>query len=342
MNPPKRSRGERAGRPSPSPRRKRPKLRAKPRYHDDGPEPVAPPPATLLVPDVPPDPDAPAGVVVRDAVAAALARFRLHEPRARSGDDEAVHQMRVATRRLRSDLRTFRPLLNETWARSLRDELKWLADRLGAVRDLDVMIARLQDQAAEAAPHDREALQHLANSLDDRRTIARSELLDALDHARFRALRDTLIESARAPALTVEALGPCRDVLPTLVHRVWRSLAAAGRRIDRDAPDEALHEVRIRAKRARYAAEAVAPALGKKTGAQAARFARAAADVQDALGLHQDAVVALAAIHEAAGDQPDAMSSIAQEQQKAARAARRAFRKAWNRLDRKKRRAWMD
>jgi CHAD domain-containing protein len=313
----------------------------------EAPEPGTPPAPTLLLPDVPPGPDAPAGVAVREAIAAALRRLLEHEPDARAGHDEGVHQMRVATRRLRSDLRTFRDLVEEGWARPLRVELKWLADLLGAVRDLDVLLARLKAEAEGAKPKHRAALEPVWAELEARRAEARRTLLAALDGARYRALRDALAEGARAPALAPAALAPCRDVLPGLVKGVWKGLAAAGRRLRRDDPDEALHEVRIHAKRARYAAEAVAGALGEGAGAQAAKFARAAARVQEVLGEHQDAVVARAVAngaargHDGVPGLKGAVAGIVRAQDRAARGARRAFRAAWDDLDRKKRRAWM-
>lgn len=334
---------------------------------EDGADPPVPPPAsyclrgesgaiepqdvalrpTLLMPDVPPGPEAPAGVVVRAAIASALSRLQEHEPEARAGSDEAVHQMRVATRRLRSDLRTFRTLIEDAWARPLRTELKWMAGVLGALRELDVLSARLQAEAANAKPSHREALQPLWDELEARRVSARHTLSTALDSARYRALCDALVEGARAPVLTLSALGACRDVLPGLVRSAWKSLAAAGRRVRRDDPDETLHEVRIRAKRARYAAEAVAPALDEATASQALKFARAAAGVQAVLGEHQDAVVARAEVEQATSRHPEApnrkraVAEIVRAQNRAARKARRAFRKAWNALDRKKRRTWM-
>jgi CHAD domain-containing protein len=314
-------------------------------------EPDAPPTPTILVPDVPPGPDAPAGVAVREAVAAALRRLIEHEPDARAGGDEGVHQMRVATRRLRSDLRTFRDLVEDAWARPLRAELKWLADLLGAVRDLDVLLARLKAEAEGARPKHRAALVPVWEELEARRDDARRALMAALDGARYRGLRDAMAEGARAPALTPAALGPCAVVLPALVKSTWKALAEAGRRLRRDDPDEALHEVRIRAKRARYAAEAVAGSLGDDAGAQAAKFARAASRLQEILGEHQDAVIARAVASGAAGDRvrerdrvpglKGAVAEIVRAQDRAARAARRAFRAAWHDLDRKKRRAWM-
>src|SRR6202040_4295504 len=86
-----------------------------------------------------------AGDVVQAAVAASVARLLSHDPGVRIGEDpEDVHQARVATRRLRSDLRTIRPLLDPEWAAALREELGWIAGVLGAVRDTDVLLEHLQ------------------------------------------------------------------------------------------------------------------------------------------------------------------------------------------------------
>src|SRR5436190_23325302 len=103
-------------------------------------------------PEVPPvhlHPGSQAGDAVRAAMAAGVARLLRHDPGVRIGDDpEDVHQARVATRRLRSDLRTFSPLLDGEWLEALRDELRWLGAALGAVRDADVLADRLRRQAA--------------------------------------------------------------------------------------------------------------------------------------------------------------------------------------------------
>src|SRR5436190_7535261 len=102
-------------------------------------------------PEVPPvhlHPGSQAGDAVRAALATGFARLLRHDPGVRIGDDpEDVHQARVATRRLRSDLRTFRSLLDQEQAQVLRDELKWAADLLGDVRDADVLLERLRTQA---------------------------------------------------------------------------------------------------------------------------------------------------------------------------------------------------
>ena len=99
-----------------------------------------------------PRPRDPAAHAVRAAIAAGVRRMILNDPRTRLGEVEPLHQMRVGTRRLRSDLRTFRPLLDKDWAESLRAELKWLGSSLGAVRDLDVLLERLRREGDDLSP----------------------------------------------------------------------------------------------------------------------------------------------------------------------------------------------
>ncbi len=194
-------------------------------------------------------------------------------------------------------------MLEPEWTESLRDELKWLGTRLGVVRDLDV----LRDRLAEAAGDDRGALDPLFEALGAAHTRARADLLDALNSLRFGDLQGRLLAAARRPNLReAAAREPAATALPGLVAAAWEHLAKAGRGLDpsADAP-ETLHEVRIRAKRARYAAEAVAPALDPAPSKDAAAFAAAAADVQDLLGEFHDAVVAAERVRQIARSRPD-------------------------------------
>jgi inorganic triphosphatase YgiF len=93
--------------------------------------------------------------VVRAAINSGAARMIAHDPGVRLGEDpEDVHQARVGTRRLRSDLRTFRPLLDAEWVADLRAEAGWFAGLLGVVRDAEVLIERLEGQARQLAPED--------------------------------------------------------------------------------------------------------------------------------------------------------------------------------------------
>jgi CHAD domain-containing protein len=250
-----------------------------------GPRATAPPDVT--VPALPPG--AMAGDVVRRAIAASVLRLIRHDPGMRlDRDPEDVHQARVATRRLRSDLRTFRGLVHAEWASRLRDELGWLAGILGGVRDRDVMLERMVRQADGLAEASRRHVAGILATLRAARAEAHAALLETLRGDRYLALLDGLVEAANAPMLLPEAELPATDVLPGLVRQPLRALTRQVKALHDGGSEDELHQVRIRAKRARYAAEAVAPVLGKRARATA----RAAAGLQETLGQHQDAVVA--------------------------------------------------
>ncbi|HEY8672163.1 MAG TPA: CHAD domain-containing protein [Candidatus Dormibacteraeota bacterium] len=230
-----------------------------------------------------------AGDVVRRALSSSVIRLVRHDPGVRIGTDaEDVHQARVATRRLRSDLRTFKPLLNGEWADSLREELRWLGAELGRVRDAEVQRDRLRAAAATLPTLDRRSAAAVVAPLVAQVRSARHQLLIAMETDRYVEVIDHLVAAARAPALTGEAASPAHEVLPSLVRRPWRSLRAGAIAAREGASDEQLHDLRIRAKRCRYAAEAAAAATGKR----AASFAKEVAALQEVLGELHDAVVA--------------------------------------------------
>jgi CHAD domain-containing protein len=288
-----------------------------------------------------PRPRAPAADAVKAALAAGVRRMILNDPRTRLGEVEPLHQMRVGTRRLRSDLRTFKPLLDEEWAQSLRDELKWVGNALGEVRDLDVQLSRLREEGADLA----QDLAPLFEALERRREDARRALLADLNSDRYVRLLDRLVEAAQSPQVSPRAQRAAAVVLPPLVLKAWRKMRLPARRLSDDSPAPDFHRVRVLAKRARYAAEAVAPALGSRRRA-AQRFAKRAADVQDVLGELQDGVVATDTIEGFARKHPgDGRSSLAlgrmlERESRAMDGARSAFPGAWRRLARRKRRRW--
>lgn len=227
-------------------------------------------------------------------------------------DDEAVHRFRVAARRLRSDLRTFRPLLDAARSRSLADDLGWLGHEVGVVRDLDVLIERLRSQEEQLTPADASTIEPVVADLARQRADAHAHVYESLGSDRYVALLDALVAAVDDPPLTDEAraAGPrsARSVVVRLVRKPWRRLAAAATAIGPDSPDGELHACRILAKRARYAAEAVVAIHGR----DARRFARRMADLQTVLGDHQDAVIAEHWLRDAAGRWPDATLAIGQ------------------------------
>jgi triphosphatase len=217
-----------------------------------------------------------------------------HEAGTRLGDDiEELHDMRVATRRLRAAFELFATALPAR-AQTLRSELKWLADALGAVRDLDVQLEGM-DQMAEwaqgwvgtdhAAP-----LDHLRALLEAERDVARADLLDALDSPRWERLSAALVTMARQGPnrRLTESRIPAALAVPPLVAERHRSVMKAARRAKRTGVAEDYHRLRIRCKRLRYSLEFTSGLYAN--GAQ--RFVRKLTGLQDSLGLMHDAEVA--------------------------------------------------
>jgi CHAD domain-containing protein len=297
-------------------------------------------PPEVAVADLPSG--ATAGDVLRHAFAASVVRLIRHDAIVRlDGDPEGVHQARVATRRLRSDMRTFGTLLDPAWAASLVDDLRWLGGTLGEARDADVLLARLRGRLELLESVDTRAAGSVLERLASEREAAHRALLDTLRSRRYAEVLDRLVEAANAPAMLLEADLPAATVLPALLRRPWKKLRAAVRGLGSPPSDEQLHAVRIRAKRLRYAAEAVAPLMGKP----ARDVALAAADLQDELGEHNDAVVAGRWLRAStAGSRSVRGAFVAGElaglERRAAADSRDRWEKAWRRLRHRWRDAW--
>jgi CHAD domain-containing protein len=219
------------------------------------------------------------------------------DPMVRRDEPDAVHDMRVATRRLRSTLRSFGGIIRREGSQQLAAELKWLGSVLGAARDGEVLAGHLQaalrDTPAELVigPVQARVQGHFASV----RAEARTALLDALDSERYFSLLTELDRLMTEPPLTPAAAMPAAKVLPPTARRRYRQVSRRMHRARRaragrsgQSVDAALHEARKAAKRARYASEAMSPVIGKK----ARRFAKQMKEVQSVLGDHQDVVIA--------------------------------------------------
>jgi CHAD domain-containing protein len=293
---------------------------------------------------VPPEVDADASVetLLRHDLATGTLRLFRHEAGVRTGEDpEAVHQARVATRRIRSTLRTFSELLDEEWTDRLRGDLKWLADLLGQVRDTDVLLERFSEHLAALPAGDAKVGPRLLAKLVEQRDQARRRLLGAMAQEKYAKLLDDLVAAAAAPALLPGADRPAAEVMPPLVAKPWKKLRKAVRTAGDDPDDGQLHQIRIRAKRARYAAEAVEPVIGKP----AEDYADAVADLQGVLGDHQDAVVGEAWLREAAASARRDVALVAGLLIAAERASaadtRERWPSVWKAANRKRLRAWL-
>ena len=262
---------------------------------------------------------------------------------------EAVHDMRVACRRLRSCLRTFRPLFEPAPAQHLRAELAWIAGVLGAERDLEVLEARIDKSLAgldDAGPAGA-VRTILADRFETGRAAAHAEILKALEGERYCQLLDELDAFAADPPFAV----PVRARRVTRLRRLaamelrrtrrWveRAEAATGEERDR-----AFHEARKTAKRVRYAAEVLAPAYRGEARVAVARFTR----LQDLLGDRHDAVVARAMLEEEGrragpGRQRSgyAFGLLVGREDAAIADYDRAFPRLWRRATRGKVRRWL-
>jgi CHAD domain-containing protein len=203
---------------------------------------------------------------------------------------DALHRMRVACRRLRSDVRTFARILEDARADALREELAWLSGSLGDARELEVLRVRVlrTAQRDKLYPIDRVGLAELRRRLADEEKVALEAVRTAIASGRYVELLKLVVAMATEPELGAGATQPCREVLPHIVGASWRHLAKRAGRLQLSDPDSDWHRARILAKRVRYAAEVATVALGKDAKATA----RAATKVQEVLGEHQDAAVA--------------------------------------------------
>ncbi|MEC3976710.1 CYTH and CHAD domain-containing protein [Amycolatopsis sp. H20-H5] len=211
----------------------------------------------------------------------------------RRGTADSVHQLRVAARRLRSALKSFPHLLDRAVTRPLAEELKWLGGTLGPARDTEVMAALLRAELAELAPElvlgsvDRSLTRHFAREAEE----ARDAALRALDSKRYTRLLRALDELVERPPVTRRGRRGTKELRHGLVkaeRKLRRSVSAAdGAEQGRDL-DVALHEVRKKAKQARYAADALRPVTGRKLG----EWRKGVKALQSTLGEHHDTVVA--------------------------------------------------
>ncbi len=292
---------------------------------------------------------APAARVVRARLAQQVTELRRHDPMVRTDVEDAVHKMRVAVRRLRNALATYRPFLDRGVTDPLRDELKWLAAALGEARDAEVLHERLLEMLADEAPElVRGAVRtQVDRSLEDQRRQAQARAVAAMETDRYFALLDRLDDLVEDPPWTEPAQERASDVLPGRVRHDWRRLkrrvrsAAAA-----DDPAERvhrLHEVRKAAKRARYAAEPLTDLYGK----DARRFVRATKRIQSALGDHHDGVVTQHELRRfadrAAGDGENAFTFgvLHAREEETTEKAEAKFAKAWDTASRSKLRRWL-
>jgi CHAD domain-containing protein len=286
----------------------------------------------------------PAGDVVLAYVAAQAERLKALDPAVRRDEPDAIHQMRVAARRLRTAFQAFPMVMPKAMTLHARDELRWLGQVLGEARDNEVLSERFRAELAsipvEFSPDP--VRDRISAHFAARQATARASIRQALDSRRYLALLDELDLLLSNAPVAQAAAAPASEVLPRAIARAYQRTARRMRRARRMRPgparDLALHEARKAAKRARYAAEAATPALGPK----ARRLARRMKAVQSALGDHHDAVTAGTSARQIsvhahlAGEDTFSFGLLADRARHQAGESRRQAKAAWKRATRRK------
>jgi CHAD domain-containing protein len=232
-----------------------------------------------------------AGEFVLTALARQVGALQAADVLLRTDQPDAVHQIRVAARRLRSTLAAFRSVLDRSVTGPLRDELAWLGGQLADARDTEVALEHLR--AMVAAEPEELVLGPVAARLQQTQVQEAQAGTDrarlTLSEPRYVHLLDALHAMLADPPFTARASDPVRPVLRKATRRSVRRLRRrliAARRAPEDSRSTALHDVRKAAKQVRYVAE-----VGRGEVAQLKRVVRAAKRVQKVLGERQDTVV---------------------------------------------------
>jgi CHAD domain-containing protein len=273
---------------------------------------------------------APAIEHVRAYLRAQVAEIERTDPLILSGEDpDAIHDFRVAVRRMRSVLKSTRALYDETWLKSLRAELRWIGGELAAARDLDVLLVGLRKKAGpDEMP--------VVRLLETERRRAWKRARAALSGERYLKLLDRLTAAVEAPPVRRADIS-----LEAVAAREFKKLRRAARKLGSKSSAQQVHRARILAKRARYAAELAEPVARKRSR----RFVKAARHFQDVVGSHQDAVVAADRIRGVLDRTKNIASAFAagrlvERMTRRRRKARRELPRSWKRLERQGRKAW--
>lgn len=286
--------------------------------------------------------------LVRVLLAEQARKLQDRDAGVRAERSSSIHKLRIAARRLRSTLTTYRPLFAPGATESLRDELRWLGQELAEARDAQVLREHLHAVLADEPTE--LVIGQVARRIDDELTTAYQAGLDrarrALDSERYFRLLDGLDELVAAPPLLPEADDTAQALLPRLLardaKRVRRVVSAIKAAPGADERDLALHEARKKVKRLRYAAESAIPIFEGR----AKEYATRAKELQKTLGVRQDSVVARRVLREygvsahLAGENAFTFGRLHGLEQARADRAERGFRKAWKALPHKKVADW--
>jgi CHAD domain-containing protein len=239
----------------------------------------------------------------------------------------------VALRRIRSNLRTFRLLLDPAWGTSLRAELAWYGNTLGVARDLH----NIRELITVTGPTviDPGQVERIDTVVTERMAASLAEIGAERGGARRFQLTEQMMVLWDGPAFKATAARPAGEVLPVMLRRAWHDLRGASRRARKDPTDENLHKVRIRVKDLRYGCNTVALV----EGGPARKTARAAERLQIKLGDLHDARFSIEWLRSLAVMRPDLAAPI-EDLVSVQLGTAKAARKGWKRELKEVERRW--
>lgn len=258
----------------------------------------------VKAPEVPVTAEVPTAEAIRMICRTCQRHLLENEPALRDGrDPEAVHQMRVALRRLRSALSLFKDIVGGDETEALKADLKWLTGELGPARDTDVFIAEILEPVRAAWPQE-DGLEALTERFRSRNREHYGRALAAVDDPRFTTLMLQLggwieggawVRPAEGSAAAERLAAPVGGVAAAIMDSRHRKVIKRGKRFQQlDAP--ARHRLRVQIKKLRYAAEFFGDAWGSEKKTKA--YVKALKDLQQTLGDLNDIAVAHDLLHE--------------------------------------------
>jgi CHAD domain-containing protein len=253
-----------------------------------------------------------------------------------TGEAEAVHQIRVAARRMRTVLLAVRKIAPPDWVEPLIAGLKWLSELFAHARDLDVQMRYFRRAGEELKAHDRRPLERFLRHLQTEREKTQRTLMDEIKSAQYLGVVSKLLQTADVPVVVKSDRN-----LMGVAARQFRKLRKTVKKLKHSPSDRALHRVRIKTKRARYAAELCRASGGKPV----ARFLKTAEQFQDLLGANQDAVLAERFVrgflkHQTGKQAAFTAGLLVARAKRQRQIVRDHFQSEWKRLKKRGNRAW--
>ena len=269
----------------------------------------------------------------RKAIAFGAESLLRNQNAAEAGDVEPIHQLRVATRRLRASIELFANVIYAAQLKIFRRDIPWIAHQAGACRECDVTSALIAARAEKIGSDLSDEIAPMLAALDERRKAGHATLYDLLASKRYQGLLAKLSHPAIKKVGADRRLGV---VAAQLIRPASRGASRLGEKIADDAPALVFHKLRVRIKRLRYELEMMAPLGAKRHRKTLARLEQ----LQELLGLYHDTTVAIAwllSYAETSAAPPRtvlAAGALIQSLGKRESKLRRQCMKAWKRFER--------